>query len=238
MDDDFYNYVDINEMNKFSSNEKALDQLKAEIMRDNTDCLDICGIDYEKYDESYIAKDIVNKMMRKKFVDPKTLMYADEKKPKHIDTQMKLELRHQAVKENREKRQRDLELKRKERLEKKEIELKAKQIVQKEETDRKMRIDIEQQLIEQEVQRLRLEMNQQRIKEEEIRRKAKEIEFIQSEREKQELNNLQKKFEISNIESAMEVKRNEMAEKRAEDLADSYLKAKNMRVSAFLMLLH
>ncbi len=231
MDDDFYNYVDVNEMNKFTSNEKALDKLKAEIMKDNTDCLDICGIDYDKYDESYIAKDIVKKMMKKKVVDPKTLLYSDEKKPKFVDTQMKIELRHQAVKENRERRQRDLEMKRKEKLEKKEIELKAKQIVQKEERDKKMRQDIEQQLLEQEVQKLRIEMNQQRIRDEEMRRKAKEIEFIQSEREQQEFNNLQKKFEIANIESAMELKRNEMAEKRAEDLVDSYLKAKNMRVS-------
>ena len=230
MDDDFYNYVDVSEMNTFSDNEKVLDRLKAEIMKDNTDCLDICGVDYDKYDEGYIAKDIVNKMMKKKFIDTKTLLYADEKKPKHIDTQLKLELRHQAVKENRERRQRDLELKRKEKLEKKEIEVKAKQIVQKEEKDRQMRHDIEQQLIEQEVHRLRIEMNHQRIRDEEMRRKAKEIEFIQSEREKHEMNNLQKKFEIANIESAMELKRNEMAEKRAEDLVDSYLKAKNMRV--------
>ena len=185
MDDDFYNYVDVNEMNTFSNNEKALDKLKAEIMKDNTDCLDICGIDYDKYDEGYIAKDIVNKMMKKKFIDPKTLLYADEKRPKHIDTQMKIELRHQAVKENRERRQRDLEMKRKEKLEKREIELKAKQIVQKEEKDKKTRQEIEQQLLEQEVQRLRIELSQQRIKDEELRRKAKEIEFIQNEREKQ-----------------------------------------------------
>ena len=32
LDDDIYNYVDIDEMNTFSNNQKVLDQLKAEIM--------------------------------------------------------------------------------------------------------------------------------------------------------------------------------------------------------------
>ena len=56
------------------------------------------------------------------------------------------------------------------------------------------------------------------------------MELIEKEREKQELKNLEKKFEISNMESTLEAKRNEMAERRAEDLVDTYLKAKNMRV--------
>ena len=42
--------------------------------------------------------------------------------------------------------------------------------------------------------------------------------------------NLEKKIDINNIESAIEAKRSEMAEKRSEDLVDSYLKAKKMRV--------
>jgi hypothetical protein len=54
--------------------------------------------------------------------------------------------------------------------------------------------------------------------------------MIRLERERQEMINIQKKLEIGNIENAMDAKRNEMAEKRAEDLVDSYLKAKNMRV--------
>lgn len=171
MDDDFYNYVDVNEMNKFTNNEKVLDQLKAELMRDTDSMLDIQGIDYDKYDEDYIAKDIVNKMMKKQVVDPKALLYMDDKKKKGVDTQLRIELRHQAVKENREKRLRELEMRRREKLEKKEIELKAKQMIQKEEHDKKMRNNIEQQLIEQEVQKLRLEMNEQRKRDEEIRKK-------------------------------------------------------------------
>lgn len=56
------------------------------------------------------------------------------------------------------------------------------------------------------------------------------MELIRSERERQEMLNIQKKLDISNIEKSIEEKRNEMAEKRALELVESYLKAKNMRV--------
>ncbi len=60
--------------------------------------------------------------------------------------------------------------------------------------------------------------------------RQKEMELIRSERERQEMLNIQKKLDISNIEKSIEEKRNEMAEKRALELVESYLKAKNMRV--------
>ena len=106
MDDDFYNYVDVAEMNKFSTTEKYLENLKKEIMADEEerDTLDIAGFDYDKYDESYIARDIVNKMMKKEVVDTKKLLSTDDSKKKSSkgsDTQLKIELRHQAVKINR-----------------------------------------------------------------------------------------------------------------------------------------
>ena len=184
MDDDFYNYVDVNEMNKFTDNQKYLDKLKHDIMQDDDDdILDINGFDYDKYDESYIAKDIVNKMMKKKIIDPTQLLHADDvrKNSKAADTQLKIELRHQAVKENRERRLKELEMNRKKKLEAKDVELKARLIVQKEESDKKIRSNIEQQLIEQEVQRLRIEMAEQRRTEEEIRKKYKYfLNFINS----------------------------------------------------------
>ena len=174
MDDDFYNYVGVDEMNKFTDSEKILDQIKAEILDEGdygTNILDIKGVDYDKYDEGYIAQDIINKMLRKNLVDPVKLLKSDDKKKNVIDTQMKIEMRHQAVKENREKRQKEIEKRRRELAEKKEIEMKAKEIVLKEENDKKTRSNIEQQLIEQEVQRLRIEMSEQRRKEEEMRKR-------------------------------------------------------------------
>jgi hypothetical protein len=178
MDDDFYNYVDVKEMNNFFSNEKFLTQLKTELLADDVDdnsgdVLDIKGVDYDKYDDNYVTSDILNKIMKKDIIDKKKLLVmAEEKKSKAtLNTQLKIEMRQQAVKENREKRLKELEDKRRERLEKKEIELKARQIVLKEEQEKNIRDQIEKQLIEQEANRLRIEMIQQRQREEELRKK-------------------------------------------------------------------
>lgn len=90
---------------------------------------------------------------------------------------------------------------------------------------------IEQQLIDQEVQRLRIQMAEEREHENELRKKHQEMETIRLEKERQEMTNLKKKFDASNIENEIEAKRSLMAEKRAEDLVTTYLKAKNMRVT-------
>lgn len=160
-------------MNKFTENEKFLDQVKAELMKDDDsdDILDIKGVDYDKYEEGYIAKDILDKILKKDLVNKQKLMSNQEKKAKVVDMQMKIEMRHQAVKENREKRVKELELKRREKLERKEIELKARQMVMKEEQDKKMKEEMERQLIEQEANRLRIEMIQQRQRDEDLRKK-------------------------------------------------------------------
>lgn len=185
MDDDIFNYIDLNEMNQFASNEKEMEKLKADLLFDDgqasaaldMDILAIRGVDYDKYDEEYLTKDIMKKIMKKNIVDPKKLAAetsttSGDNKAKFSDTRLKIELRHQAVKENREKRRREVEEKRREKLEKKEIELKAKMLVQKEEHDKRMREEIEKQLIEQEAQRLRLEMAEKRFRDEEMRKKC------------------------------------------------------------------
>lgn len=188
IEDDIYNYLDVNEINAYQDNEKELSRLKSELMGNGLqqneqqsnnqlefDILAIKGVDYDKYDEEYLTKDIMNRIMKKDVVDPKKLLAADTStsggKKKFIDTKLKIELRHEMVKENREKRRREIEEKRREKLEKKEIELKAKQMVQKEEQDKKLREEIEKQLIEQEAQKLRLEMAEKRHRDEEIRKK-------------------------------------------------------------------
>lgn len=186
IDDDIFNYIDLNEMNQFASNEKEMNKLKSELLFNDhegeeaaldMDILAIKGVDYDKYDEEYLTKDIMKKIMKKKIIDPKKLasetVATSDNKPKFSDTRLKIELRHQAVKENREKRRLEVEEKRREKLEKKEIELKAKMLVQKEEQDKRMREEIEKQLIEQEAQKLRLEMAEKRFRDEEMRKKYK-----------------------------------------------------------------
>lgn len=174
MDDDIYNYVNISEMNKFEKNSNYISELLNDESNENstTSMLHISGLDYDKYDESYIAKDIVNEMMKKKYVDPGSLMRQDEKRLKsNADVRTKIELRHQQVKENREKRLKEQEEKRKEKLAKKEAELQAKQLVMKEEHDKRIKINVEQQLLEQEVDKLRKEMAEQRRKEEALKKR-------------------------------------------------------------------
>ncbi len=234
MDEDFYNYVNVEEMNKFTTTENYLASLKAEIMggeENSQDLLDINGFDYDKYDENYIARDIVSKMMKKKIIDTKKLTQEDtERVRKGENTQMKIEMRHQAVKLKREKRNQEIETKRKLALEKKEVELRARQMVEKEESDKRARAEIEQQLIDQEVQRLRLEVAEKRRQDEEARRKQRELEAVRMERERQSIANIRKKLELERVESGMEARKNEIAEKRAEDVTDSFLRAKRMRV--------
>jgi hypothetical protein len=157
-------------MDKFEKSSKYLDEMLNDQSNENstTGLLHISGLDYDKYDESYIAKDIVNEMMKKKYVDASNLL--NDKKAKNVvDIRTKIELRHQQVKENRDKRLKEQEENRKEKLAKKEAELQARQLVMKEEHDKKMKVNIEQQLLEHEVERLRKEMAEHRRKEDALK---------------------------------------------------------------------
>jgi len=73
-------------------------------------------------------------------------------------------------------------------------------------------------------------MAKERQKENELLKKTKEMEMIRLESERQEMANLKKKFDISNIENELEAKRYLIAEKRVEDLVNTYLRIKNMKV--------
>lgn len=56
------------------------------------------------------------------------------------------------------------------------------------------------------------------------------MEQMRLEKERHDLSSIHRKIEMSEIENEIERKRQEMAQKRAEDLADSYLKTKNLKV--------
>ncbi len=73
-------------------------------------------------------------------------------------------------------------------------------------------------------------MAKERQKENELLKKTKEMEMIRLESERQEMANLKKKFDISNIENELEAKRYLIAEKRVEDLVNTYLRIKNIKV--------
>ena len=253
MDDELFEYADVSEMTRFASNQKILDELKSKAATssssskvdtagNNESVLDIKGVDYDKYDEAYIAKDVIGRLMRKQIVDPSRLGGADygddEKTKRALNTHMRIEIRHKLVKENRDERQRQLEETRRQRLARRQVELDAKQIVQREEEEKRRRREIEQQLIEHEAQRLRVEMAEQRRRDDEARHKLREAEALREERERQETLNIRHRLDMHAAESALQAKRVEMAQRRAEDVADAYLKTKAMRVCLLFHLIN
>ncbi len=264
LDEDIYNYVDINEMKNFDGKKAPAKQEKFDLMHylqqtdENqnitTGMLHISGLDYDKYDETYIAKDIVNEMMKKRLVNTKDLLQKDQNAKKFDDLKAKIDMRHQKVKENRDKRTKDVENKRKENLIKKEAEIHAKEMIKREENDKRMRLQLEQQLLEQETDRLRKEIANKRHQEELVKQKLnffqvdisasvfkihlyrqREYELNQIEKEKKENLVQQKLMEHFVSEYAVDIKRKEMQEKRSEELVLTYIRAKNMRVSEIFL---
>lgn len=65
--------------------------------------------------------------------------------------------------------------------------------------------------------------------------RIREMEQLRLEREKQDMSNIQRKLELCQLDNEIELKKNEIAQKRAEDLADSYLKTKNLKVTLFIL---
>ena len=65
--------------------------------------------------------------------------------------------------------------------------------------------------------------------------RIREMEQLRLEREKQDMSNIQRTLELSQLDNEIELKKNEIAQKRAEDLADSYLKTKNLKVTLFIL---
>lgn len=65
--------------------------------------------------------------------------------------------------------------------------------------------------------------------------RIREMEQLRLEREKQDMSNIQRKLELSQLDNEIELKKNEIAQKRAEDLAESYLKTKNLKVTLYIL---
>lgn len=237
-DNDFFNYVDVSEMNKFQDNLKTLDDYnpssRVQEIIQNENFLDIPSWDYDKYDQNYIVDDLMKQMSKKNFVNTKKLLKTPRSASNVPDIRTKIELRHQQVKLNREKRMKEAEEKRKEKLAKKEAELEARRLLQKEEQQKKLRANIEQQLLEQEIEKLRKERIEQRKKEDELSIKNKEIELARLEKEKKTEAYQQKIAELSLAEVTLEAKRREIEEKQNEQLVQSFLKAKSTRVSLII----
>nr|KAG5703370.1 hypothetical protein BaRGS_023417 [Batillaria attramentaria] len=144
------------------------------------------------------------------------------------DPRTKMEMRHQRVKENREKREKELERKRKDTDSKKQARLTARQMVMKEEKEKEMHAKREELEVRKEMARLRKEMQESRQREveertkkqqeqDELARQAREELERQQEQEHREA--LRRQHEISEQRKAAMARRElEKARQAAEAL--------------------
>ncbi|XP_041372420.1 coiled-coil domain-containing protein 191-like [Gigantopelta aegis] len=172
---------------------RAQAEVKAEwdhLLADNTDDWDLTNsarsqyastptdnfFDVDNLDETSAVESIVQRMLGKQVVQEDFLndLGLDESK-KRKDPRLKMELRHQQVKENREKREKELEKKRRALRERKDAHLQAKQIIKKEEQEKEINAKHEEMEIKQEMASIRKQMQEDRKKmEEEALRRKKE----------------------------------------------------------------
>ncbi|GFN99342.1 coiled-coil domain-containing 191 [Plakobranchus ocellatus] len=121
--------------------------------------------------KNMLSKDVVKDTFKKK-------IGLDEEPPP--DPRTKMELRHQMVKENRERRQREEDKRRSEASMKKEARLAAQKLILKEQKEREQRARHEDQQLKKEMTRIRKEMHEDRKrKEEEMTKKREEKEALE-----------------------------------------------------------
>ncbi|XP_074653357.1 coiled-coil domain-containing protein 191-like [Tubulanus polymorphus] len=187
IDDDYYDY-------KFER------PTRAEVQREWDNLVDIDNLplnlpkhvthkpaveyDLINQDESEIVDTILHNMLNKQVIndDVKRDLSLEKHKLNSIDPRTKMTLRHQQVKENREKREKELERKRREQQLQKEARSQAKRIVLKEEQAKEMKKKKEEEAVQKEMMKIRREMDEQRRQEEEERlRKRKQQEELENE---------------------------------------------------------
>lgn len=147
---------------------------------------DLCGY-LEQEVESTTVQDYMQQLLQKEVVDSGILedlgIGDDQGKKRRKDPKLTMDLRHQQVKENRAKRQQQLERQKQERALKKMALSEAQQLVQEESRKKALRAKKEEEDIQREVVRLRKEMAERR-------RTMEEAHAI--ERRRQEKENMQK----------------------------------------------
>ncbi|XP_013411610.1 coiled-coil domain-containing protein 191-like [Lingula anatina] len=129
----------------------------------------------EHQDEDILVDKIMRSLMEKEVV-PQTFVndlgFNETKKQK--DPRVKMQVRHQQVKENREKRERELEKQRRERQAKKDAHFQAQQMILREEKEKNMRAKREELELQKEMARIRKQMQEERKKEEERKLREKQ----------------------------------------------------------------
>ncbi|XP_053310211.1 coiled-coil domain-containing protein 191 [Spea bombifrons] len=120
----------------------------------------------EREAEDSKAQDFLQELLHKEVVDSGILESlvsdSDDKRKKQRDPRLTMELRHRQVKENRAKRQKELEKQRQERALKKSAMAQAQVLVQEEAKQKALRIRKEEEEIQREMVRLRRDMAERR----------------------------------------------------------------------------
>lgn len=174
----------------------------------------------DKMDEKEAVDSIIEHMLNKKLVkDAFTEDLGLDEMSMYKDPRTKMELRHKQVKENREKRERELEMKRRAHQSKKTAQNHAKLLIMKEEKDKMTRARQEEMAIKKEMARIRKEMQEERKKHKEAK-KSEETEkktiiseaklLVDQEREEELAERLQKQLEIEERQRALIQKMEEM----------------------------
>ncbi|CAH2218850.1 Hypothetical predicted protein [Pelobates cultripes] len=145
----------------------------------------------EQEAESTKAQDFLQDLLQKQVVDSGILenLMRDHNCKKQRDPRLTIELRHQQVKENRDKRQKEQEKKRQEKALKKAAMAQAQVMVQEESKQKAMKIKKEEEEIQKMVVKLRKDMTERRKAMDEVRKiewKKKEIESSRKLQERME----------------------------------------------------
>ncbi|XP_053561808.1 coiled-coil domain-containing protein 191 [Bombina bombina] len=134
---------------------------------------DLCNY-LEQETESATAQDFLQQLLQKEVVDSGILADLrsdkDNKPTRKRDLRLTMELRHQQVKENRAKRQKEMEKQRQERALKKSALSQAQMLVQEEDKKKTLKAKKEEEEIQREMVKLRKEMLQRRKVLEEARK--------------------------------------------------------------------
>ncbi|XP_072470050.1 coiled-coil domain-containing protein 191 isoform X1 [Notamacropus eugenii] len=126
---------------------------------------DLCG-HLEEEEESTTVKQFINHLLHKDIVDSGILedlgIKENQEKKKHKDPRLTMEMRHKQVKENRLRRQKELERQRAEKALKKSALLEAQHLVQEEKKRKALKVKKEEEEIQKEMVKLRKQMVERR----------------------------------------------------------------------------
>ncbi|XP_077985920.1 coiled-coil domain-containing protein 191-like [Glandiceps talaboti] len=184
--------------------------------------------DIEECDEESSIDNILHSLMEKNIVEEKFLSdlgLDDDSPSKGNDPTLSMQVRHQKVKENREKRIKEKQKQLREKQRQKDAQFQAQQMIVKEERHKAIQRKKEESLIQQEMTKIRKEMEEQRQMVEETHRREREV--IEAEKHRKVEGRELKKRE----EELRRIQTQETVEKEKMELLHKLKEMKSMRIA-------